>query len=156
MSCWRGSGLPILILPIAFLATHDTYIADRLAQLHSELGQIESELLAPYRPNGEVLDFGRLTRHLHECSTALSNLARRAHFQVTVISTVSEAMCTFNGPTGWTLEIQRARLDGLNKAMQARRYDLETMPNREQTARATVWDMMCFSSRPREAHWIFI
>jgi hypothetical protein len=135
---WRWNGLPILILPIAFLGIHDTYISDRLAQLHSELGQIESALLAPYRPDIEGLDFGQLTRRLHEFSTALSNLARRAHFQDTVISTVTEALCTLNGPTGWSLDIQRARLDGLKKSMQGRRYDLEMMPKRELTARATV------------------
>jgi len=135
---WRWNGLPILILPIAFLGIHDTYISDRLAQLHSELGQIESALLAPYRPDIEGLDFGQLTRRLHEFSTALSNLARRAHFQDTVIGTVTEALCTLNGPTGWSLDIQRARLDGLKKSMQGRRYDLEMMPKRELTARATV------------------
>ena len=135
---WRWNGLPILISPIAFLGIHDTYISDRLAQLHSELGQIESALLAPYRPNIEGLDFGQLTRRLHEFSTALSNLARRAHFQDTVIGTVTEALSTLNGPTGWSLDIQRARLDGLKKSMQGRRYDLEMMPKRELTARATV------------------
>jgi hypothetical protein len=135
---WRRNGLPILILPFAFLGIHDTYISDRLAQLHSELGQIESALLAPYRPDIEGLDFGQLTRRLHEFSTALSNLARRAHFQDTVLNTVEEALCTLNGRVGWSLEIQRARLDGLKKAMQGRRYDLEMMPKRELTARATV------------------
>jgi hypothetical protein len=117
---------------------HDTYISDRVAQLHDELGHIESELLAPYGPGVETLDFGQLTRRLHEFSTALSNLARRAHFQDTVLSTVTEALLTLNGPDGSGLDIQHARLDGLKKAMQGRRYDLEMMPKRELTARATV------------------
>jgi hypothetical protein len=133
--CWRWNGLPILILPIAFLVAHDTYISARLAYLHTELGQIESALLVP---DSESPDFRRLTRRLHEFSTALANLARRAHFQDTVLSTVTEALCTLNGPSGFNLEIQRARLDGLKKTMLARRYDLDMMPKRELTARATV------------------
>jgi hypothetical protein len=135
---WRWNGLPILILPIAFLAMHDTYVSHRLAQLHSELAHIESELLGPYGPGGETLNFNHLTRRLHEFSTALANLARRAHFQDTVLTTVTEALVTMNGPAGFSLEIQRARLEGLKKAMLARRYDLEMMPKREMTARATV------------------
>jgi hypothetical protein len=51
---------------------------------------------------------------------------------------VTEALHALNGPKGWSLEIQQARLDGLKKAMQGRRYDLEVMPKRELTARATV------------------
>lgn len=144
MFCWRWNSLPILIPAIAFLGTHDAYVSSRLAHLHAELAYIESSLLEPDHPD-DSLDFSRLTRRLHEFSTALSNLARRAHFQDTVLNTVTEALCTLNGPAGFNLEIQRARLDGLKKAMLARQYDLEVMPKRELTARATV----CKISPPR-------
>ena len=138
MSQWRWNGLPILILPIAFLSMHDTYVSNRLAQLHAELAHIEAALVAPHGTSINALDFGQLTRRLHEFSTALSNLAHRGHFQDTALATVTEAWRTLNGPTGWGAEIQRARPDVLKRAMQGRRYDLEMMPKRESTARATV------------------
>lgn len=144
---WRWSGLPIVILPIAFTYLHDTYIARRIAELHAELAAIEAALLAPHSSDLEALDFGGLTRRLHAFSTDLSDLARRSHFQNTVLSTIGETLRTLTaGGGGMHAEVHKARLAALEMAMQGRQYDLEAMPAREQTARATVCGSPCYST----------
>lgn len=133
---WRWTGLPIFMLPIAIAEAHDGYVLSRIEELNQDLRNIEAALLASNSSDVGNLDFGHLTQRLHALSTELSNLARRAHFQDTLLSTIRDTANVLHDVMA--AEICSARLVGLEKAMQSRRYDLELMPKREQTARATV------------------
>ena len=154
---WRWAGHPLLIPFIAFARTHDKFVSKALAKIHKQLTRIEDELSRLSQTNNSEMDLRGITRSLHLFNLEHDYTARRAHFQKSLVSAITETLRTFDG-----YEIEEYFMKPLRTSVETRQYGFDTLPKREQTARQTVGPNPCTSlaimiaNGSRFSIWLFL
>lgn len=128
MSGWRSTGLQIVNMPQAFLRAHCQFVSGELNSLSERLARIETKLT-----ESDQIDFRLVTRQLQSCSERLLFVHRRTQFEQAVVSAIETIVLgERHGRLPWS------DIAPQKTAIESRKFDLESIPRRIKSARATI------------------
>ncbi|CAG8950595.1 hypothetical protein HYFRA_00002804 [Hymenoscyphus fraxineus] len=157
---WNETNLPIVLLPLEFLLRHVRQVSKTLAQITTEVSDIEETVI-----NGNVLPvhseqftstFTGLIKRLHICNRENVKLRRRWHFQMGLAKTILELIKSHEtwhissfdpSPLIYSLEYRQLRsVASLQiKLSESLEYDLDVLPVRISNQFNAIFNLMAQS-----------